>query len=502
MKCNQPSSNCVMEDVHELMTAAIEDRTLLWVDSSRRDDGGTGSNYTVTMVEPLRNVVGIRVIEAIIPATVMSVDEHNSHLTVHTVAFDDDLPVDPSHILISHTAGLRGAAWRTHDATGKRTYYDAAHDSEHHVAHEKVAVYSVDSESALAPADVDDAVSANTDVPPVICLVPNDVSATFSPFASYDPVARLTAVSCTHRPIMRYVCEVELVAGVYRLPRGKYDSLRDFVAELQHKYSSNRMGVMLDFVQAVSAKPERTFRMQVDPAKVWTHVDTADGAGYEHTYTSKSRYWCAIWTGSSSIRTLGFQMNSADLQTAGGGFATSDTHERYRGRMRGRTMVDLSSERYVWLRCPEVERHMCTGVGKVLQRGIGVFRLDVPGVLNQDQTDYISVIPNQFHPISKVSKLSFRFDKGSRDNEPYDFREINHFMLISVSTLRPDATKVYATLPRALNSDYSPNAMEFQLREHDRRTTGTRPVALSAAEVRRAVAVHNAAVGAEPGRRV
>jgi len=162
-------------------------------------------------------------------------------------------------------------------------------------------------------------------------------------------------------------------------------------------------------------------------------------------------------------------------------------------------MVDLTSERYVWLRCPEVERHMCTGVGKVLQRGIGVFRLDVPGVLNQDRTEYISVIPNQFHPISKLSKLSFRFDMGSRENTPYDFREINHFMLISVSTLRPDSARLYSHLPRTLNPEYEPNVLMYHIQKHDRESALLRSPDLTPAEMRRVVQIHNAALASNSG---
>lgn len=472
-----------------MQASGVEDKTLIWVDSSNRDLGGNGSDYTVSLVEPLRNVVGVRVLEATIPATVMSIGAHNSQLCLQTVGYTDDLPIAPMHVLTAHTAGSDGGAWRSHDTTGKLTYYDEGHDAEHHLAVTLVDVYRV-SDVDLIQMDTSDTSLA----PNVICIVPGNVVALFGTVASYDPVAMATAVSCPRTPEMEYVTEVELVAGVYRLPHGKYDSLRDFVNELAHLYSPSRTGVMLTFLTSISDKPERSFQMHVDPSLVWSHVDTADSA-YTHTYSTKPRHWCALWTGSSSLRILGFHTNPVDLTTQGGDFVVSEPHARYKGKCRARTLVDLTSERYVWLRCPELERHMCAGVGKVLQRGIGVFRLDAPGVLNQDKTEYVSVIPAQFHPISKISKLSFRFDMGSRENVPYDFREINHFMLLSVSTLRPDRSKVYASLPRTLNPDYEPNILKYTFREHDRKSSGVRNNMLTADETRQVITLHNAALG-------
>lgn len=470
----------------------IEDKTLIWVDSTQRDKGGTGSDYSVTMIEPLRNVVGIRVIEATIPATIMSIGAHNSQLSVHTVAYGDELPVGPEQILAAHTAGLDGEAWRAHDSTGKRTYYDVGQDSEHHIAHRTLDVYRTLDASDIAFIDPNTIADGANPIG-VLCVVPGNQTAILGSTSIYDQLARMTVVFCAPSPTLQFVTSVDIVAGVYRLPHGKYDSLRDFVSELGHLYAPSKVGVMLTFVTSVSDKPERSFQLQVDPSLVWSHVDTGSPS-YEHTYLPRPRHWCAVWAGSSSIRALGFHTNPVPLTTAGGDFIVSEAQPRYNGRLLGRTLVDLTSERYVWLRCPEVERHMCTGVGKVMQRGIGVFRLDVPGVLNQDRTEYISVIPNQFHPISKVSKLSFRFDMGSRENTPYDFREINHFMLLSIATLRPDSARLYETLPRALNPEYEPNVLKFHMLEHDRRNTATRSLKLSAPEMRRVVEIHNSAL--------
>ena len=482
-----------MEDVFEMRQKAIEDKTLIWVDAAHRDEGCDSSNYTVSLVEPLRNVVGIRVIEATIPATMMSIDSHNCHVVIHTLGHSDELPVHPKHVLISHTAGPLGEAWRKHDATEKTLYYDPDHDSEHYSVFTTVNVYRSDDADGVS-VDISDPETA------VLCVFSGDATSVLGPHASYDTTTQTTIVTCTFGANMEYVTSVDIVAGVYCLPHGKYDSLRDFVAELSHLYSETKVGVMLDFVAPMNGKPERSFRLQVDPTKIWTHVNTSS-AGFEHEYMTAPRHWCALWTGSTALSALGMHTNSVGVVTAGGEFITSDPRARYENRIRADTLVNLTGERYVWLRCPEVEQHMCTGVGKVLQKGIGVFRLEVPGVLNQDRTEFISVIPNQFHPIAKVSKLSFRFDMGSRENVPYNFRSINHFMLLSVSTLRPDKAVVYDHLPRLMNPEYEPNVEQWHIQEHDRRGDSSEPDNLRPEDIRRVVSIHNSALAKNSSNR-
>lgn len=478
-----------MEDVYELRGSAIEDHTLVWVDSSQRDAGGTGSDYSVNLIEPLKNVVGIRVIEATIPATIMSIDERNDSLAIHTIGYTDQLPVSPEHLLQVHTAGQMGGAWvRVGDAQDKQTFYDLGHDAEHHVAHHQMAVFSANDTASIVLASEDDDPG---DI--VVCVVPGNVASEFGDLASFDPIARSTVIECLISGDMEYVCTFDIIAGLYTLPHGKYDSLRDFINEVSHKYAETKTGVMLNFVAPQSDKPERSFQIHIDPSQVWTSVNTSD-PGYAHTYMSMQNFWCAVWSGSRSIRTLGLHTNPVSLHTRAGSFLTSEALPRYQGRLRARTMVDLTAERYVWLRCPEVEHHMCAGVGQVLQRGIGVFRLDVPGVLNQDKTEYISVVPSQFHPIGRLAKLSFRFDRGST-GQPYDFKEINHFMLLSISTLRPDRAAVYKTLPKALNPDYLPNTLEHEMRDLTRKgATSGRRSHLTKEQMMRAIALHNASL--------
>ena len=515
-----------MEDVYEMRNNGIEDKTLIWIDSRQREPGESTSNYSIKLVEDLKNVVGLRVIEATIPATLPTIAAHNSSLVVHTVGFDEaELPVSPACILTVHTASEMGAAWRDHTAANKATSYDRAHDAEHHVAHTKRDVF------VLTDPQVDIYSLPRTAWPevPIICIAPGnrtinarggsaatsqaapgedatsaEARATanerlrLSALSCYDPVSNSTAFTCLKDPrVMTLVCDVDIVAGVYCLPHGSYASTRDFLAEVKHEYTPGKTGVSLEFISSITDRPERSNRVHIDPSLIWSSVKVPE---YEHAYMVRKSFFAGVWRGSGCLKTLGMQSNAVGLTTQGGQFVLSDPRPRYEGKVRGESPADLGSERYIWLRCAELEKHMVAGVGKILQRGIGVFRLEKPGDFKEENTEFISVIPNHFHPIAKLSQLSFRFDIGSRPDVPYDFKDVDHFMLVSVTTLRPDRAMMYKGLPNVLNPSYLPNALAYQTREHTRRIPRSLAT-LTDEQERRVVEIHNTALATNQGAR-
>ena len=486
------------EDVHD-MRHAVEEKTLVWVDSSNREMGGSGSEYTVKLTEPLHNVVGLRVIEATIPATTLSVEERNDLLVLHTVAYDETAPVSPMRLWQAHAAGHDGKAWQSHDRSEptRTPYFDINQDVEHHVAFKSVSVYR-------ASPDMPDTASGQGEY--VLCIFDGNIVSSLpdseAERAVYDPEEQVTVLSCRLvEEHMEFVATVAMICGVYQVPHGKYDSLRDFTYEVQHGYSSTRQGIKLDFIRAQSDKPERKFKLMIDPSLIWTDVAyDAAGTKYSHTYTSMPLTWCAMWLGSTCIEALGFTGPHADdriSESAGGTFLVSDLEPRYLGRLRATNLVNLASDRYVWLRCAEVEQHMCSGIGDVLQRGIGVFKLDAPAVYKESSTEFISVIPAHFHPIGKLHSLSFKFEIGSKPGALYDFKNVSHFMLLSVISLKADKAIVYETLPKQLNPDYEPNALMYQMKwdkQPGSALFGIGRSALTEDEERDVVRIHNAAM--------
>lgn len=424
----------------------VIENTLVWVDSSQKETGGRDGEYTVNLVEPLRNVVGVRVLEATIPATTLSIDDENRHLSMYSIAHPAKFTTSTGIDVSPSPAKLLGVLIRRGFGEAVVTY-DEDHDAQHETNVEDVAVFWSDTVDSIVP--------LYPSCTPVICVVPGRMADDFDGIVEFDTDSNNSVVLCSFEDGMEAGYEATVIRATYSLPRGRYDGLKDFLRELTHAYSadSTTSSTMthIDCIKPLTSKPERSMRIKIDPTGVW-YKNEQGGI----SYPTQERSWCAVDMSRTTAKSvLGIHSNKT-TDVGGLQCVVSSDDPRESPYVVAASIVNLSAERYVWLRCPELERHMCTGVGKVLQRGIGVFRLDLPGVFKEESTEYISMVPAQFHPISRVAKLTFRFDTGSRQDQLYDFRGIDHFMLLSISVLRRDGKVVYKHLPNVLNPDYDP----------------------------------------------
>ena len=97
-------------------------------------------------------------------------------------------------------------------------------------------------------------------------------------------------------------------------------------------------------------------------------------------------------------------------------------------QMRSPGLVNLSGPRYVNIRCPEVESHMFRDrVNERCHAGLGMVQLRGYGFREQ-RFDFVSFPPRRFHPIGKLSKLSFRLERP--DGTLYDSHGVDHTLLL------------------------------------------------------------------------
>lgn len=123
-------------------------------------------------------------------------------------------------------------------------------------------------------------------------------------------------------------------------------------------------------------------------------------------------------------------------------------------------IINLNGLSYVILRCPEIESHMYNSFSYSQNcPGIGMFKL---GALNQIinvRFDFVNFIKKPFHPIGKLPKITLRFE--TTDGDLYDFKGIDHNMLLSVKFYVPrlkDPKHKYL-----LNPNYNPNFLEYMI---------------------------------------
>lgn len=127
-------------------------------------------------------------------------------------------------------------------------------------------------------------------------------------------------------------------------------------------------------------------------------------------------------------------------------------------------LVNLTGPRYVNIRCPEIESHMFrdrvnetghTGLGMVALRGYGFRR---------ERFDFVTFPPRRFHPIGKLTKLTFRLERP--DGSLYDSHGVDHTLLLVLRYMTmPDGKGTDETQTTSeLNPSYDPDLNAWLVR--------------------------------------
>ena len=121
-------------------------------------------------------------------------------------------------------------------------------------------------------------------------------------------------------------------------------------------------------------------------------------------------------------------------------------------------MLNLASQNYIIMRCDEIENHVRGSYDvKDYSPGLGVLNIDVQGYA-AGRTDFYSIVYKEFHPIGRLNKLKFRFERKS-DGKLYDFKNIDLHFLIAIKFLRPIQKQTFDSFK--LNPNYDPNYIGY-----------------------------------------
>lgn len=111
-------------------------------------------------------------------------------------------------------------------------------------------------------------------------------------------------------------------------------------------------------------------------------------------------------------------------------------------------IYNMLGDRYIVLRCKEIENHIMSSLKsfnginpdtnsfeeKQYETGIAKFKMSVVG-FREERFDFNTLPPQEFHPIGKLSSLTFAFE--NQDGIPYDFKGVNHTVTISINYYKP-----------------------------------------------------------------
>lgn len=127
-------------------------------------------------------------------------------------------------------------------------------------------------------------------------------------------------------------------------------------------------------------------------------------------------------------------------------------------------IVFFIGEKYIIIRSPEIEEHAFGSLAyNNFNQGIAKFK--VSGIGFNDEKIELTKIPiREFHPIGKLSKITFRFETA--DGNLYDFKGINHTITYVIKYYKPLIINNTEFKP-ILNPNYKTNFNDFKYLNED-----------------------------------
>jgi hypothetical protein len=145
------------------------------------------------------------------------------------------------------------------------------------------------------------------------------------------------------------------------------------------------------------------------------------------------------------------------------GLTINSSYKTYSLTPTGR--VSLIGERFVILRCPEIESQLGGSYAYGANSpGLALFKLGVLGIA-ESRLDFSSINYKEFHPIGKLDKLHFRFETARGDL--YDFKGVNHNLLIVIKYFTPSLSEKNQIMYYPLNNNYNPNIIDYMKNQND-----------------------------------
>ena len=123
-------------------------------------------------------------------------------------------------------------------------------------------------------------------------------------------------------------------------------------------------------------------------------------------------------------------------------------------------IISLVGERYVTLRCPEIEDNMVRSLSYG-RMGLAKMRLGVMGY-SENRVDF-KVTLRDFHPIGKLSRMTLRFERG--DGQLYDFKGVNHTIVFALHYYEPVQKEHFSK--SILNPNYDGNFHAYMYRQDE-----------------------------------
>jgi hypothetical protein len=120
-------------------------------------------------------------------------------------------------------------------------------------------------------------------------------------------------------------------------------------------------------------------------------------------------------------------------------------------------IIYLLGNRYILLRCPEIEQHLFSSLSfSKYNLGLAKFRLNSYGY-NDEKLELTKTPLREFHPIGKLPKMTLKFETAEGDL--YDFKGVNHNILFSIYYYQPIGNNIFDK--SILNPNYNADFINY-----------------------------------------
>ena len=506
-----------IEDVDYLLKNSITDTFFFFVDSSKRDKSvfPTPSSYVVTFAEPYTNVYGVEIVTSTMPSTMYNIDYINSILkyfliwtntNINTLDFDScnaELSQNPKYqqwltnktnnvyIVIGDSATSPNASF--YDESSYTNYKS-----------DQFNLYG----SSSAPFDFVMFLRVITTVQSLIMNTNSTRDPNLYYFQynnawysidktdpNYNIVANQTICNIIGNTIITYNMYFVMndwynnnlsqtntwnyyivYCGYINVEQGNYD-ITTLMQYLNLTFLNNYLFPITSAISSISyassSFPFNGLGLQIYQRN--TQGDILKQVRYiiNSTDPTNNIFFAFDLTASTITDNMGFAVNTnfnneTQYYTKWTlPFTTNNIIRSVYGASAIQTIVpmgivNLQGSRYFIMRCPEIEGHMYSSFTQSeFCPGIGMFKIGANNEVADLRFDFVSYVKKPFHPIARLIKLTFSFEVGY--NELYDFKGVDHNILLLIKCYIPTQKKQDAKNIYQLNPNYNPDFSEYML---------------------------------------
>lgn len=461
----------MIEDIDFLKQHSDKDSVMIFIDSGDRDKkiNPTPSEYSVSFSAPFKNVFSIDIVDASMPTTMYNIDIYNRELYITTVSKPAAATWDPYQYLKEISTSKDFARYFDDTEINYVLICSIAqlssYDTNNPLINDKNTTYRI-------------AVKYKTEN---INIVPytnqNDNDYYIFEYQSKKYVIKnITA----NEPIINIIKEEN-----YYLEERSDKNYNIIYYKFRYISQSIMNSIVLDnnyyvkinnyrMIMSIGNYNAEDFRFDLNTLMNDSLGIFIDPVGGLDTRQGKYRYYSSdLIVFNTRIRSLSWVMgfdldpslNDSNIYRT---MTIGENYQLFIGNLNpvekvyeiiSPGMINLGGERFVILRCPEIESHMYGSYAYNSNTpGIGLFKI----AAGQNETthlrwDFTTLIRRPIHPVGKLSKMTFRFELPN--GKLYDFKGINHQFLVSISFYIPSQHRNFDKY--ILNPNYNPNMIEY-----------------------------------------